>query len=360
MKKHLIAAAVAGALAVPAMAQVTIGGYVEAGYQSLTLDGDATTETNEEAKALTGSVFGSSRLVFSGSEDLGGGLKAGFRLESSLDVANGRMGSSTLAGQSGSNTGEFFNRGAEINLSGGFGMVRLGQFDHQGGENTDLNVTGNVALASGMSTGNSTATGVEIGSDRKSTVAYRTPTMGGIFLEVAHSMEDGQKQAAASDVTAVGTGAVNSVYAEGKIGAISFRAGYAKQAAMGTVSATNDDATRTGVGVSYDFGMASASLHYGKATLIDQTENKETVVSVKVPLSGSLDLRGVYRNFDTDNAGATSTGTADRKEYTLAIASALSKRTTAFAAYSNFDRTSTNAAGATDSKRMYIGVGHSF
>ena len=61
MKKHLIAAAVAGALAVPAMAQVTIGGYIEAGYQNLTLDGDATTETNEEAKALTGSVFGCSR-----------------------------------------------------------------------------------------------------------------------------------------------------------------------------------------------------------------------------------------------------------------------------------------------------------
>jgi predicted porin len=236
-------------------------------------------------------------------------------------------------------------------------MVRLGQFDHQGGENTDLNVTGNVALASGMSTGNSTATGVEIGSDRKGTIAYRTPTMGGIYLEVAHSMEDGQKTSGTADST---VGAVNSVYAEGKVGALGFRAGYAKQSAMGAVTATNDDATRTGVGVSYDFGMASASVHYGKATLINQTENKETVVSVKVPLGGSLDLRGVYRNFDTDNAAASTTGTSDRKEYTIAIASALSKRTTAFAAYTNFDRTSTNAAGATDSTRVYLGVGHSF
>ncbi len=359
MKKHLIAAAVAGALAVPAMAQVTIGGYVEAGYQSLTLDGDASTETNNEAKALAGTgVFGSSRLVFSGSEDLGGGLKAGFRLESTLDVVNGRLGASTLGASTGSGTGELFNRGAEIMLSGGFGMVRLGQFDHQGGENTDLNVTGNVGLASGISAGQGTADGVEIGTDRKSTVAYRTPTMGGIFLEVAHSMEDGQKSSSSVDNSTIGS--VNSIYAEGKIGAIGFRAGYAKQAAKGTVSATNDDATRTGVGVSYDFGMASASLHYAKATLINQTENKETVVSVKVPLSGSLDLRGVYKNFDTDNAAASSLTASDRKEYTLAIASALSKRTTVYGAYTNFDRTSTNAVGATDSKRMYIGVGHSF
>ena len=84
MKKHLIAAAVAAAVAVPAMAQnVTLSGYVEAGYQDLSFSGDATTRTNEELKAFTAGPFGSSRLVISGSEDLGGGLKAGFRLESS-------------------------------------------------------------------------------------------------------------------------------------------------------------------------------------------------------------------------------------------------------------------------------------
>ena len=94
--------------------------------------------------------------------------------------------------------------------------------------------------------------------------------------------------------------------------------------------------------------------------MIDQTENKETIVSVKVPLSGSLDVRGVYKNFNTSNDGATTTLTADRKEYTIALANALSKRTTAYAAFTNFDRTSTNAVGNTDSKRLFLGVGHSF
>ena len=361
MKKHLIAAAVAAAVAVPAMAQnVSISGYIEAGYQDLSLKGDATTRTNEELKAFTAGPFGSSRLVISGSEDLGGGLKAGFRLESSLDVVNGRLGASSLAGQAGSNTGEFFNRGAELNLSGAFGMVRIGQFDHRGGEDTDLNVVGNIAIATGMTTQNSTAAGVEIGSDRKGTIAYRTPTMGGITFEVAHSTEDGQKTSGTVDATGAGVGAVQSYYAEGKIGNIGFRAGHATQAAIGAITAGNNDAKRTGAGVSYDFGVASASIHYATATLIDQTENKKTVVSVKVPLSGSLDVRGVYRNFNTSNDGATTTAAADRKEYTIALANALSKRTTAYAAFTNFDRTSTNAVGNTDSKRVFLGVGHSF
>jgi predicted porin len=362
MKKHLIAAAVAAAVAVPAMAQnVTLSGYVEAGYQDLSLKGDAATRTAEELKAFTAGPFGSSRLVISGSEDLGGGLKAGFRLESSLDVANGRMGSGTLGAQAGTTTtgtsAEFFNRGAELNLSGAFGMVRVGQFDHRGGEDTDLNVVGNIALASGNSNGNLSATGVELGTDRKGTIAYRTPTMGGITFEVAHSTEDGQKPAATTDSS---LGAVQSYYAEGKIGNIGFRAGHATQAAVGAITTTNNDAKRTGAGVSYDFGVASASLHYATATLIDQTKNKETVVSVKVPLSGSLDVRGAWRNFNSSNDAATTLLTADRKEYTIALANALSKRTTAYAAFTNFDRTSTNAVGNTDSKRVFLGVGHSF
>ena len=98
MKKHLNALAVAGAVAAPAMAQnVSITGYVEAGYQDLSFD--ATNNASREASGMTAGPFGSSRLVISGSEDLGGGLKAGFRMESSVDVTIGRLGASTLGAQ---------------------------------------------------------------------------------------------------------------------------------------------------------------------------------------------------------------------------------------------------------------------
>jgi len=357
MKKHLIAAAVAATLAAPVMAQnVTLSGYVEAGYQSLSHSGDTATAAAQDNSGIVGGIFGSSRLIIGGSEDLGGGLKAGFRLETSLDVSSGRAGASTLGGQAGSGNGEFFNRGAEINLSGAFGMVRIGQFDHQGGENTDVNAVGNIALATGM-TSQTTATGVEIGTDRKGTIAYRSPTINGFYVEAAHSTADGQKTSATTQSTA---GSVSSIFAQYAAGPVEIRAGHATEKSMGTVTATNDDASRTGFGVKVDFGVASGSVHYAKATLINQTKNDEVVASLNIPLGNGLDARGVYRNFDTNNAAASTTATSDMKEYTVALVKALSKRTSISAAFTTQNRTSTNAVGATDSDRYFVGVGHTF
>jgi len=357
MKKHLIAAAVAASFAAPAMAQnVTISGYLETGYQALSHN-VAATGYAQDVTGIVGGIFGSSRLVIGGSEDLGGGLTAGFRLESSVDVANGRLGASTVGASAGAGTGEIFNRGAEVNLSGAFGMFRLGQFDHQGGENTDVNVAGNVALQTGITTANGTAAGVEIGTDRKSTIAYRTPTVNGLYIEAAHSFADGQKTSSTAEST---NGAVSSVYAQYSAGPLEIRAGHATQKSMGTVTAANDDASRTGFGIKVDFGVASASLAYAKATLISQVKNDEVVASINIPMGNGLDLRGVYRNFDTDSAGATTTSAADNKEYTVAVAKAMSKRTSLFAAYTTNNRESSNATGGTDSTRYFLGVGHTF
>ena len=64
----------------------------------------------------TGMFNNASRFGFKGQEDLGGGLKAGFQLESGFDSSSGATAS------------RFFGRQSEVNLSGGFGMVRLGNF----------------------------------------------------------------------------------------------------------------------------------------------------------------------------------------------------------------------------------------
>jgi predicted porin len=270
------------------------------------------------------------------------------------------MGSGTLGNQAGSVNGSIFNRGAEVNLSGAFGMVRIGKFDHRGGESTDINVVGNIGDATGTSNGNVTATGVEIGTDRNSTIAYRTPNLGFATIEVAHSQKAGQKTASADPADALGEGAVQSIYAEGTIAGINYRIGYAKQDRVTAVAALNNDATRQGLGISYNFGALSASFHYGEATMIDQTDNKEYTLSVNIPLGNGLDLRGVYQDFDSSIAAATSLDTADRTTYTVALAKALSKRTNLYAAYTNNDRTSTAAATAADSRRIFLGVGHNF
>ena len=77
--------------------------------------------TIERQKIGDGTVWGlnnnSSRIGFMGTEDLGGGLKAGFALESGFHSDTGAGGTSG---------GMAFNRQSEVNLSGNFGMIRLG------------------------------------------------------------------------------------------------------------------------------------------------------------------------------------------------------------------------------------------
>jgi len=344
MKKNLIAIAVASAISLPALAQnVSISGYGEAGWTRSTLTGGSTTNS------IASGIFGSSRLTVTGSEDLGGGLKAGFRLESAVNYTTGKSGQDETG--NGTSTQEtLFSRGAELNISGAFGMVRFGKFDHQGGENTDINVVGNIGLATGISStvNNGTAANVEMGSDRDGTIAYRTPSIMGGYFEVAHT----PKGSITATNSAAASGALTSLYYEGSVApGLNVRLGYATQKADGNTTTTNDTAKRTGAGASYDFGVASASIHHASQTIINQTKNTETTLTVNVPLGNGLDLRGVYQDFAVSNSE-----TLDFTEATVGLVKALSKRTSVVAAYTKNDF---NTSG-TDTTRVYVGVAHSF
>ncbi len=345
MKKNLIAIAVASAVSLPAFAQnVSISGYGEAGWSRATSTGGATTNT------IASGVFGSSRLTVSGSEDLGGGLKAGFRLETAVNYTTGKAGQDDAAGNGTAAQETLFSRGAELNVSGAFGMVRLGKFDHQGGENTDINVVGNIGLATGISStvNNGTAANVEMGTDRDGTIAYRTPSMLGGYFEVAHTPQG----SITATNSAAAQGALTSFYYEGDAApGLKVRLGYATQKALGDKGPANDTAKRAGAGAAYDFGVAQASIHHASQTIINQVKNTETTLSVNVPLGNGLDLRGVYQDFAVSNSEAL-----DYTETTIGLAKALSKRTSVVAAYTKRDFGSTTA----DTGTAFVGVAHSF
>ena len=329
MKKHLIAAAVAGALAVPAMAQVTVSGYLEVAYENLD------NQTAADTSTIKGGSFGSSRIVFSGSEDLGGGLKAGFRLESAIDISNGRMGASTLGGQATSQ--QVFDRGAEINLSGAFGTVALGKLDHGGIEGNDLNVFGNWALGEGNV--------VEVGgaaSDQNGTIRYTTPTMGGVSLNVAHTPEDN----GASAVAASAHGGITSYQLTGSLGGVSFRLG------GGTVDSTAGAETKVmGVAASYDFGPAAVSVFFQEQDNPNTTvDGKNTIVAVKVPVGNGLDVRALVENIDTGTAAT------EQDVYMIAVVKAMSKRTNVYGYYRDVDI----KGGTADSSITGVAVSHSF
>lgn len=67
--------------------------------------------------SLSPGATGSSRLGFKGSEDMGGGLKANFKLENGFNADTGDLADSS----------RFFNREAWVGLSGSYGEVRLGR-----------------------------------------------------------------------------------------------------------------------------------------------------------------------------------------------------------------------------------------
>jgi predicted porin len=110
MKKQFALGLLAAVAASGAFAQssVTVYGRLNVTLESQKVgeDGDRFSEVNNN----------SSRIGFKGTEDLGGGLKAGFQIEHGFDPTNGTA------------AGTFWGRQSEVNLGGGFGTVRLGNF----------------------------------------------------------------------------------------------------------------------------------------------------------------------------------------------------------------------------------------
>jgi len=113
MKKTLLAAALLAGFASAAQAQssVTLYGLVDVGYVYTKTDGQ-----NKLNELASGNQSGS-RWGLQGAEDLGGGLKATFLLESGFDQGTG----TSLQG------GRLFGRQSWAGLSGGFGDVRFGR-----------------------------------------------------------------------------------------------------------------------------------------------------------------------------------------------------------------------------------------
>ncbi|KQP23234.1 porin [Pseudorhodoferax sp. Leaf267] len=92
---------------------VTLYGVVDVAVRHDTnADGNGHSRT-----ALGPGATGSSRLGFKGTEDMGGGLKANFKLENGFNAANGDLADNTRA----------FSREAWVGLSGSYGELRLGR-----------------------------------------------------------------------------------------------------------------------------------------------------------------------------------------------------------------------------------------
>lgn len=142
MKKTLIALAALAATGAFAQSNVTMYGSIDVGqiYKTHTAaDGTTLSKTTGIGEGMNAG----NRLGFKGTEDMGGGLKANFVIETGMNITNGNLLSTraAAAGQqydglpaSSGNAANMpasaysasANRQSYVGVSGGFGEVRLG------------------------------------------------------------------------------------------------------------------------------------------------------------------------------------------------------------------------------------------
>ncbi len=182
MNKKLIALAVAGAsLAPAAMAQtanpVTLYGRVYATFESVEAKGGATPVARRNRVSDQSSLLG-----VRGTEDLGGGLKAFFQLETGFKPDQNDTG--------------FAQRNSGVGLQGGWGSLLLGRWDTPWKTTTiavdpfgDLTLGGITAALSG-----SGVAGVQGQFDRReqNNVQYWSPSFAGIAVRLSYAANEGK------------------------------------------------------------------------------------------------------------------------------------------------------------------------
>jgi len=249
MKKSLIAlAAVAATGAAMAQSSVSIYGVLDVGIGKL--KGGKLGVQNGETYGLTTAPAGAkdgfnstSVIGFRGSEDLGGGLRANFNLQSGgLDLGGG----GTLVA---------FSREATVGLAGKFGEVQLGRSASIAAKTMggfDLNGTSG---SSALALASVSAVTWYASSRRSDQIQYVSPNMGGVTVRLGYSFEgDATANGNAVPATAESSLSAGATYAAGPltIGGIW----------EGKRAAANRDAYA--IGASYNLGFATVAATYNR------------------------------------------------------------------------------------------------
>ena len=310
MKKSLIALAVLAASGA-AMAQSTVQVY---GIVDTSFVKDKNAALSMNSGSLSGSRWG-----FMGSEDLGGGLKANFKLE---------QGFNSDVGTVNGNTG--FNRYAYVGLAGGFGEVKFGV---TGTAYDDISGAANPVFDSVLSpTGVWASTGYTWNPGN--TVYYATPSFSGFSGAVSYTLDETVN--ANNDKTSYAL-----KYENGPL-----FVGFAYQ---DEGNAANTAYTR--LNGTYDFGAFKLLAGYGNRDVAG-VDTKDMSVGVDVPLSSALTLSAGY-------ASSKVTGGTRSSSWAVGATYALSKRTTVYGGYRN-DNANAVANNVGVDSRIAVGLRHAF
>lgn len=345
MKKSLVALAVLGTLAGTAAAQssVTLFGVIDLAARYTKANGVNT-------KQLSNDGSSASRLGVRGVEDLGGGLKAGFWLESAFSADAGTAGDAPTSAAN-----RFWGRRASVSLMGDFGEVRLGR----GKTSTrlvidDFDVYSTTGLGDVTRVYNLLGSAIDNINRSDNQVQYFLPgNLNGVYGSV--------------DVAA-GEGVDGKKSIGGRIG---YKEG-AWHVAGGyqTTDAKGSKYKLGSLGGSYDFGVAKVNVLLSQVKFAALKQSIFTIGTV-VPVTASGFVTAQFSKASSNSAAdAVNTTAGDAKFYTVGYQHNLSKRTALYSTVSLIDnsgkanfRVQTNAVKATDGGRsggVDVGIKHSF
>lgn len=329
MNRLMIAVlAVAGTTAAMAQSSVQVYGRVNTTVERQKIGNES----------VTGLFNNASRIGFMGTEDLGGGLKAGFILESGFGSDDG----------SGDGRG-VFARQSEVNLSGNFGQLRLGRFtapsyfataDYISMHNHDTGSSADAFYAYVM---NDIAT-------NSNSISYKTPTMGGFNLEVGTGLYEKNAKYGSKNVYDVAANYDN--------GPLSLGAGYSK------LDDSNQYAFRGFYKINESIllgGYVQRSKNWG----FDQVTADATGTRTTYRLSAAYMMGASEFHANVGKAGKMkNVEDSSAMQYTLGYNYNLSKRTKVYGYYTKVN----NKAGASymtgasgdDFSSFAVGVRHNF
>ncbi len=304
------------------------------------------------------SVYTPSFITFTGSEDIGEGLKANFKLENGLGLNSTNL----LANNTNWNNGSSANREAWVGLSGGFGSLQLGNqyspvFLTSAG--TDPNAVNNVNgwLPFMVIYGNGQLVNTNA-------VTYSSPSMNGFALQVQAIYGTNETVGAGKSA---GDGSAWSInYASGP-----FTAGVASganqlstakvltgPATQGTTTngthagAVGDTVTTQVAALTYDLGMAKLTYLNTSSTLNDDSVRVDTF-GLTVPV-GAINIGYSTSSGTTKIKSAADVSSTGQQ---LGVYYSFSKRTTGYFSYNVAKDTN---GGDNSTTATAIGLRHTF
>lgn len=362
MKKLLIATAALALVAGSAVAQssATVSGRLDLGFSDKQLNPVAitpatsavTTTGDVKSKSITSSPFASSFIRFAGSEDLGGGLKANFLLETALTPSTGVYA--------------LGDRGMWVEVAGNsFGALRAGTQNTMSRDVwTGFSQTGAINIVGDLNSSTAEDAGGTGGvSGFETAIKYTTPKFNGFSASVAQTM-------ATTDTNGAKTGSDGTSfalsYAAGKFAAMAGRSSVkAHTAAVAAVAGTKHTYTITGTTItgvtgSGNCGAATVGTICTQVTAaVDAADAYKTKTDTTAAAAsydfGVAKVALIYVDKDVARSNTSTTGAVDRKSTTLQAQAPVGKADL-FASYGQGSQVTAGNGFKGDLKATQVGV----